>query len=157
MRTVAVIGAAALVIGSGCGATSSPATRTRLVEPPRYKEPYRPAWTAGIALHIDEIRLCLAEREPPFAVVHVQDLATGATGVTAVDGFGHAENCAVEDGRVVSRERADVEVADLAGLPVFAPGAKQPKVGVGGLLEEVVEGDLVLGWLYWPSTGGLGE
>lgn len=147
-----IVGALAAMLSIGIEACAG--TLPRVEAPPKkVEELYRPGWTAGIGLHIDDIRLCVADRQAPTSVVHVQALASGGTGVTAIDGLGHAENCAVLDGRVVMRESADVEPTDLAGLPLFAPAPDQPTVGLGVLLEEVAEKEVLLGWLYWPHEG----
>ena len=145
-RTLSILGA--VLAASACASKPLPAVQ----QAPEVVEPFRPGWTAGLALHIDEIRLCLAERQPPTAVVHVQELASGPIGITAIDGLGHAENCAVQDGRVVLRKAAELEPADLEGMPFFAAAPTQPHVSPGVLLEDVEQDDIVIGWLYWPST-----
>jgi len=148
-RLLAVRWMTACTVIVGCA--SSPHAVRRPPEPT--SDQYRPDWTAAVSLHISEIRACLADRQEPVAVVHLQDLATGATGVTAVDGFGALENCAAKDSAVLLRGPSAFRSEDLAGLPLFALGPGVPRVATGVVLEEVTaneEEDVVLGWLYWP-------
>lgn len=115
---------------------------------------FRPEWTVAIPLHMDEVRACLEGRQPPVAVVHLQELATGDTGVTAVDGFGSLENCAARSTSAVMRGPSQFRPEDMDGLPLFVPGTDVPHVPAGVVLEEVLalDGhDAVLGWLYWPE------
>lgn len=151
MQTKTAILGMIVALGAACGSTPTPPPQHA---PEPLDDAYRPGWTAAISLHLDDIRLCLEGREPPTAVVHVQALASGATGITDVDGFGQVENCAVDRGHVVIREPTLLEPADLDGLPLFSLGPSQPVVGFGVLLEQVTEKETLLGWLYWPRGDG---
>jgi len=117
-------------------------------------ERYRPAWATNIPAYIAGIRACMALREAPAYVAHVEPLVVGATGVTTIDAYGQLENCAWADGKVVRREPVDATTGDLEGLPLFAVGPAQPVVGVGSVLEEVLEDEHVIGWLCWPHASG---
>ena len=112
---------------------------------------YRPAWTAGIQVHAAEIRVCVQGRQPPVLVVHVEALVSGATGVTAVDGFGAVEHCKADGGRVLRRWPANHGPEIFVGSPAFVLGAARPSVGAAVPLEEIVDEQASLGWLYWPS------
>ena len=132
------------------------AASPHVVSAPREEraEHFRPEWTASLPLHMDELRACLEGRHPPVAVVHLQELATGDTGVTSVDGSGLLENCAARGSHVVIRGPSQFRPEDMNGLPFFAPGSEVPPVSAGIVLEEVdaFDGkDEVLGWLYWPE------
>ena len=115
-------------------------------------EVYRPDWTAGIQVHAAEIRACLRGRQAPALVVHVQALpVSGATGVTDVDGFGAVEHCSAQGSRVLLRQPAKLRPEHFAGLPAFVLGVARPAVGPGVPLEEIVDEQELVGWLYWPS------
>lgn len=92
----------------------------------------------------------------PTAVVHVRSLARSrATGVTWVDGFGAVEHCSAEGGVVRMRQPARARLEDFAGLPRFVLADQQePSLRTGQLLEEIVQEDQVLGWLYWEPASG---
>ncbi|MDB4986292.1 MAG: hypothetical protein JWN04_1470 [Myxococcaceae bacterium] len=143
----------ALLMVACRGAPAGPSATTFLAATAADAKPaYRPAWTAGIQVHAAEIRACLRGRQPPTLVVHVQSLAvSGATGVTAIDGFGTVEHCSAEGSRVLLREPAKLQPADFAGLPAFVLGSARPAVEGGKPLEEIVDDQQVVGWLYWPS------
>lgn len=121
------------------------------VEAPR-EERYRPSWTTDIALHKDAIARCLEGRETPAYVLHIEPLSTGAEGVSTVDAYGAVENCACDSGRVIRRQTMREAASEYRGLPVFAPGIAQPVVPVGVLVEEVFDGSVTLGWLFWPPS-----
>lgn len=141
----------ALALG-GCRSAPPPKATPKPPEP--RDERFVPDWTAAIPLHIDALQACLADRQGPLAVAHLQELITGASGVTAVDGLGHLENCVATGSKVIMRKGSAFRPEDLRGLPLFSLGKDLPRVESGVVLEEVVangaEGT-VLGWLYWPT------
>jgi hypothetical protein len=114
----------------------------------------RPDWTTHLALQVDAMRACIELRESPHYVAFVDSLPSGATGVTTIDAYGAVEHCAYLDGEVVRREPTDVSGADIAeaGGVLFSLGPVMPVVPVGMVLEEVIEDDAVVGWLYWPGA-----
>lgn len=146
----AALGAAVL---TACAHSQPP----RVVSEPVEKPLYRPDWTAAIPMQMDEIRACTEGRPTPVAVIHVQALAAGATGITAVDGLGHVEDCAVSEGEVVLREPNALDPGDLEGLPLFSPGPDHPAVAPGVLCEGIEENEAIVGWLYWPVPPSSGS
>jgi hypothetical protein len=114
----------------------------------------RPNWAANLGPHMDAMQRCLELREAPRYVAFVDPLPSGATGVTTVDAYGSVEHCAVDAGEIVRREPATISELDIstAGGALFALGPEQPIVPVGRVLEEVLDGGSVLGWLYWPQA-----
>ena len=145
--------ALALAALAGCAAKPLPQP-TATPAPTRY----RPNWIATIPMHIDAIRACLEPLEAPRYVLFVDSLITGATGVTTINYAGAVEHCAYQDGELVRREPAAPSVAAFEKLPLFSPGAVQPIVQVGSVLEEVLDDEgVVIGWLYWPNAIDLHE
>jgi hypothetical protein len=139
---------ASLVLAACATAAPLPPRAVPIALPPKRVEIYRPGWTAGLSMQIEEILACTNEQEPPVQVLDVQLLAGGATGVMVADGRGQVERCAVQQGSVLVREPATLAPTDLQGRPMFAPGRSLPSVPVGILLEEVTsDQDEVLGWL----------
>lgn len=141
-RFVMVVGIPSLL--AGC----AKAVQVEAVEPE--EEHYRPGWVADVALHTDGARACLDGRESPRFVAHVEPLSSGAVGFTTVDAYGEVQNCAYADGKVVRRQPSPLHASELAGLPLFAEGPSQPVVPVGVKAEEVLDGDKLVGWLFWP-------
>jgi hypothetical protein len=116
----------------------------------------RPSWVANLRPYEDAMRTCLEGREAPRYVAFLDALPSGATAVTTVDAYGAVEHCAYYEGRVVRREPAPITAVDISAMggALLSVGPEQPVVQVGLVLEEVVDGGRVLGWLYWPQPEG---
>lgn len=118
---------------------------------------YRPAWVSTISADLDMLARCLEGREAPAFVVHVHHTADAVTVVTTVDAFEAVEACAVADGKPLVREPMEERLRDFEGLPLFALGARKPRVPTGARMQEVGGGGEVLGWLYWRSRTAGGD
>jgi len=123
------------------------------VEAPVTQRP-RPDWTSQLALQVDAMRACTELREAPRYVLFLDPLPSGATGVTTIDAFGAVEHCAYLNGEVVRREPTQLSGTDVAeaGGVFFSLGPTMPVVAPGNVLEEVVENEAVVGWLFWPKA-----
>lgn len=144
-----------VVVGVLCALSAcAKAVQIEAAEP--IDDRYRPSWTSNLELHVDGARACLEGREEPRFVAHIEPLAT-AIGFTTVDAYGATQNCVYADGKVVRREPAGVRAVELAGLPLFAVGSAQPALPVGVKLEEVLDQEQVVGWLFWPAVSESAE
>lgn len=141
---------AVLVMVVSFAGACAKAVQVEATEP--QEERYRPSWTLNVPVHLDGACACLEGREEPRFVAHIEPLSSGAVGYTTVDAFGAVQHCAYAGGKVVRREQAAVRGAELVGLPLLSVGAVQPVLSVGVKLEEVLDGDDVIGWLFWPPA-----
>lgn len=144
-RNVLKHGRAVVVLSLLLGCHTPRMIAARPAEP----ESYRPEWAAQVAPHLGNIRACLADKLPPAGIVYLTALANDATGVTSVDGLGATEHCAARGGEVVHREVDSKRAQELRTLPVFT--LERPTRPPLTVVEEVLDEDRAIGYLYWPS------